>query len=91
MRRWFSPASYHTAVLICFMGILSALFALNTVDLAKLTLETLKMIRQEGVMGMMFNGLWHLAGLTLQATASLLFYLGFKAIEHVLMSRWFPH
>lgn len=90
MYRWYHPARHPTFVLLPLMAIVSAAFALNSFDLARLAIANITYIRNHGVMAVFDGGLLQMGLLIIQGMFSLLCYLYFKAIEHVLMARWFP-
>ena len=89
MPRLFRISHYPSFLLILIMGLLSAIFAINSVDLVRLASANLTYIQRYGLMAILDGGLLQLAMLTLQGMLSLLCYLGFKVIEHILLRRWF--
>ncbi len=88
MNRWIKPASYSAPSLFVIMGLFAAVFAWNTFDLARLAMANLQFIGSYGAMALRDGALLQLAEVTLRGVISLGAYLGFKAIEVELVSRW---
>jgi hypothetical protein len=85
---WFRPARYHTIVLIFAMAICSVGFAWLTYGLVSIAMKNVNFLTMYGLMAAMEGGAVQLLEICLKGMIALLFYLGFKGIEHELTYRW---
>jgi hypothetical protein len=87
--RWLSPGPYNTLVLLLFLAAFSVAFAWLTFDLVRLAMANAEFLRREGVMtALMYGGHWQTLGVAAKGVLALACYLGFKGVEHELISRW---
>ncbi|MFM2390270.1 MAG: hypothetical protein RLZZ437_1825 [Pseudomonadota bacterium] len=91
MSDWFRPKAYHSFVLFMLMGICSILLAWLSLGLFMQAVKNVDFLTMHGVMAIMEGGLLQLAIIAIKAAFALVFYLGFKGIEHELLIRWNGH
>ncbi len=88
MSDWFRPKAYHAVVLLVFMGLCSVGFAWLSYGLIKVAMANVDFLTEHGTRAVSEGGLVQLMLIGLKSFAALLFYLGFKGIEHELLIRW---
>jgi uncharacterized membrane protein (Fun14 family) len=91
MKKWLRPKAYHSVVLIMIMGLCSIGFAWLTYGLIKVAMANVEHLTMAGLMGVTDGGLVMLIFTGIKAAFALMFYLGFKGIEHELLIRWNGH
>ena len=85
---WFRPARHHPLTLIVAMAICSVCFAWLTYGLISLAMTNVDHLTMAGFLASMDDGVVQLLLIALKGMVALLFYLGFKGIEHELTYRW---
>jgi hypothetical protein len=88
MSDWLRPKAYHWLVLLVMMGICSVGLAWLSFGLFKIAMANFNLISEHGLVALMDGGLVQLAMIGVESIFALLFYLGFKGIEHELLIRW---
>jgi hypothetical protein len=88
MRKWLIPSSYHAGVLLGILAMFSLGFAWLTFGLIALAMANYDVLSKYGLMAVADGGLLQTVVLAGKGFVALLCYLGFKGIEHELVSRW---
>ena len=91
MSDWLRPKAYPSLVLLLIMGVCSVGLAWLSFGLVKLAMANFDFLSEYGVLAVMEGGLVQLAVIGVKSLFALLFYLGFKGIEHELLIRWNGH
>jgi hypothetical protein len=91
MSDWFRPKAYHSFVLYMVMGLCSIALAWLSLGLFAMAMANVDYLTMHGLMAIMDGGLLPLIWIGLKAALALVFYLGFKGIEHELLIRWNGH
>jgi hypothetical protein len=86
--KWLNFSSYPAVIVFIVMGAFATLFAWSSYNLFHLAMANAAFLRTYGLMAVMEGGLLQLLGIVLQGALSLACYLGFKACEVELVSRW---
>jgi hypothetical protein len=87
-RTLLSLSRYPALLVFAAMGACAALLAWSSFNLFHLAMANITFLQTYGVMAIKDGGLVQLLGLVLQGTVALLCYIGFKACETELVSRW---
>jgi len=87
-RRWLDIHSCNGVVLFLAMGAFAACFAWTSYNLFMLAMQNVRFLREFGLVAVMEGGLRQLIEIIAYGYLSLAFYLGFKACETELVSRW---
>jgi uncharacterized membrane protein (Fun14 family) len=88
MSDWLRPKAYHSVVLILLMGACSVGFAWLSYGLIKVAMANVDFLTEYGLRAISEGGLLQLVIIGIKSFLALLFYLGFKGIEHELLIRW---
>lgn len=91
MSDWLRPKGYHSFVLYMVMGMFSIALAWLSLGLFAMAMANVDYLTMHGLMAIMEGGLLPLVVTGVKAAFALLFYLGFKGIEHELLMRWNGH
>jgi hypothetical protein len=88
MSKWLRPKAYPSVVLILLMGACSVGFAWLSYGLIKVAMANVDFLTEYGLRAISEGGLLQLLIIGIKSFVALLFYLGFKGIEHELLIRW---
>ncbi len=91
MSDWLRPKRYNSFVLFMVMGMFSIALAWLSLGLFAMAMKNIDYLTMHGLMSIMDGGLLQLALTGVKAAFALVFYLGFKGIEHELLIRWNGH
>jgi hypothetical protein len=86
--KWLHPRPYHVVVVFAAMGAFAALFAINSLNLLQLGQANYRFIAKFGWVALQEGALIQLLEIAASGFLSLAFYLGFKACEVELVTRW---
>ncbi len=91
MSVWLRPSHYHWTALLLAMAVCSVGFAWLTYGLITVAMKNVSFLTMHGLMAAVEGGALQLVLICLKGFAALLFYIGFKGIEHELVYRWLSH